>query len=84
MKTTRSFIVLTLGADDNEAIDSISKSNRLKNWLNPKISNFDNLKSGNLVKLYNSKAMGESKFLTSRVRKVFNRFKQAFTKAPIF
>lgn len=52
-----------------------SKLTKSKNW---------NLKSGNLVKLNNNKAIKKLKFLTSKTKKSFNYLKHAFTEALIF
>lgn len=94
LKTTKSSITSAFGFIDNDIIgigdgsgvsrlnklNTLNRSSESKNWLSPKIFKFCNLKSGNLVKLSNSKATRKSKFLTSKARKIFNRLKQAFTK----
>ena len=86
LKTTRSSIASVSRANDNEVVSdggaesgcyvggsdvSRKKLTKSKSWTKSR-------------QLGNNHAMGEPKFLTPKVRKVFNYLRQAFTKVPIF
>lgn len=84
MKIIGSSIISASGTHNNKVVggssgdDSggrVGKSNRSKNWLILKFSKSGNSKIGNLVESGKNKAMGKSKFLTSKARKVFNHLK---------
>lgn len=76
MKTTRSSIALASWVNNNKVVsDGSSDSSRSNGLIGKSIKSSQNLKSKNLVKPSNSKAMEESRFLTFEAKKIFNHLK---------